>query len=102
MSTWWTETEEKIIKWGTRSEWHKPTAFEVCQGVGLDSCCKNHHILTMESFVKVIAEDVLPWVILALFAFIFAQVAIMMRRPDGNELAAAKAKDVKVAAASRG
>lgn len=55
MNAFLNTTGEKIIKWGTRNKWFKPTVMEV------------------------IAEDVLPHVILALFLLIFLQLYLIHR-----------------------
>jgi len=55
MNAFLNTTGEKIIKWGTRNKWFKPTVLEV------------------------IAEDVLPHVILALFLLIFLQMYLIHR-----------------------
>ena len=50
---------DRIIKWGTRSEWHTPTVFEV------------------------VAEEILPHVVLILYLFIFLVIWLILRDGDG-------------------
>jgi hypothetical protein len=68
---------ERIIQWGTRSEWHKPTVFEV------PIAKKNHQLASssapLSPLHKVIAEEVLPNVILGLFLLIFYLAYLAMK-----------------------
>ena len=54
----WNHTSEAIISWGSRSEWHRPTVFEV------------------------IAEEILPHVIFGLFIFIFVQMWLIFNQDE--------------------
>ena len=56
--SWLHDAQDKLIEWGTRSEFHRPTLFEV------------------------IAEEIIPHVVLALSIFIFIQVLIVLREPE--------------------
>mmetsp|Transcript_25374 Transcript_25374/g.30071 ORF Transcript_25374/g.30071 Transcript_25374/m.30071 type:complete len:111 (-) Transcript_25374:73-405(-) len=57
-STWFDSACESIIQWGTRSQWHRPTVMEV------------------------LAEEVVPHVILVLFVLIFLQIWLILREGE--------------------
>lgn len=61
LGAWWNRTAEALIAWGTRTEWHRPTVLEV------------------------VAEEILPHVILVLFIVLFVHICYLASIPADDD-----------------